>query len=296
MNEPIPEPWPTIAGTNTTLMGETGSGKTHAIRTLAEAGIEVFIIFTEPLGMEILGDTDPEMVHWHYVPPAKPTWDAMIDNATKINKMSYEDLAKIKSGMNKSEYAQFMVVLQQLNNFHDQRTGKDYGDVTTWDNRRAIVVDSLSGLSIMAMDLVVGAKPTKAMGDWGVAMDNLERLVTKLCADTNCFFVLTAHLEREVDEVTGSVKLMMSTLGRKLAPKLPRFFSDVVHCKRIEATFTWSTVTGNVDLKARNLPYSDNLPPSFVPLVENWKNKNPAYQPPPSPDSAGTLDGTAPGS
>jgi hypothetical protein len=84
---------------------------------------------------------------------------------------------------------------------------------------------------------------------------------------------MAAHLEREQDEVTGGVQLMASTLGKKLAPRLPRFFSDVVHCRRDGTNFFWSTASNNVDLKARNLPISDKLPASFVPLLKAWKDR-----------------------
>ncbi len=58
---------------------------------------------------------------------------------------------------------------------------------------------------------------------------------------------------------------------------MPRFFSDVVHCQRKVADFTWSTATLNVDLKARNLEIGDNLPPSFVPLMKGWENNGGVY-------------------
>jgi hypothetical protein len=109
--------------------------------------------------------------------------------------------------------------------------------------------------------------------DWGIAIDNLERLITKLVVDTRCFFVLTAHLERETDEVTGGTQLMASTLGRKLAPKIPRWFDDVIHCRREGDKFIWSTDTMNVDLKARNLPLSGLLSPSFQQIVQAWRSK-----------------------
>jgi hypothetical protein len=80
-------------------------------------------------------------------------------------------------------------------------------------------------------------------------------------------------LERETDEVTGGISLMASTLGRKLAPRLPRFFSDVIHAKREGEKFSWSTATFNVDLKARNVPISETIPPSFVPLIEKWRSR-----------------------
>lgn len=262
MNNPIPGP-------KILLVGGTGSGKTHSIRTLLDAGLEVFGIFTEP-GMEVLSDTDPERLHWHYIPPASTPWDQMIDSAQKINTMSLESISKM-TDINKRQHTEFLDLLRCLANFHDDRTGKDFGPVDSFDNTRAVFVDSLSGLNIMAMNLVTGTKPVKSMSDWGIAMDNLERLITKLTVDLACTFVLTAHLERETDEISGGVQLMASTLGKKLAPRLPRFFSDVIHAKREGDKFSWSTASFNVDLKARNVAISEKIEPSFKPLIQTWK-------------------------
>lgn len=250
------------------LVGGVGSGKTHAIRTLIDAGITPFVLFTEP-GMRTISDLPKEKLHWAYIPAATSEWDTMIDSAKKINTMSYKSLAGL-TDINKRKYSQFLEILGCLHDFKCDRTGESFGDVSSWGADRAIVVDSLSGLNRMAMDLVVGSKPTKAMSDWGVAMDNLERLIDKLCYDTRCHFVLTAHLEREQDEVSGAIRNMPSTLGRKLAPRLPRNFDDVVLCDHKNGKFFWSTMSNNTDLKARNLTMSENLPPSFVPLIQSW--------------------------
>lgn len=260
-----------IPGFKTLLVGASGTGKTHALRTLLDAGLEVFIIFTEP-GMEVLGDLKSDKVHWHYIPPASPDWSDMIDSATKINTLSFEALAKM-SDIKKGKYTEFIHILTALSNFIDERTGENFGAVDSWGTDRVLVLDSLSGLSIAAMNLVTGSKPCKSQADWGVAQDNLGRLIDKLTSGLQCHFVMTAHLERETDEVTGGVQLMASTLGKKLAPKLPRFFSDVVHCVRDGTTFRWSTASMNVDLKARNLPISDKLPPTFGTILEQWKRQ-----------------------
>ena len=269
MTTTTPVPANTLPGVNEMLCGASGSGKTHAIRTLVEAGLEVFVLFTEP-GMEVLADVPKEKLHWHYIAPASPDFEDMISSATKINTMSFEAITKLPD-INKRKYDEFIQVLVTLSNFKDDRTGQSFGAVDSWDSSRVLVIDSLTGLSLMAMNLVTGSKPVKSLADWGVAIDNLERLITKLCVDTKCHFVLISHLERETDEVTGGTSLMASTLGRKLAPKLPRYFSDVIHVVRKADKFVWSTVTSNVDLKARNIALADNLPPSFAPIIANWR-------------------------
>lgn len=260
-----------LPGVNVLLMGASGAGKTYSIRTLINQGITPFCVFTEP-GFEVLGDIPADKLHWHYIKPADTAWKDMIDSASKINTLSFESLTKL-TDINKRGYGQFIDLLKSLNDFKCDRDGKSYGDVCRWNTDRCLVLDSLSGVNIMAMNLVVGSKPVKHMGDWGIAMDNLERLIQKLCVDTQCHFVLIAHAERETDEVMGGSKIMAGTLGKKLAPRLPRFFSDVILADKTGAKFTWSTAAVGADLKARNLPIADGLPPDFGQIVANWKKQ-----------------------
>jgi hypothetical protein len=266
-------------GPATLLLGEPGSGKTYSLRTFIQAGLEVFVLGTEPRFQDNLSDIScAQGMHWHYIPPANPGIDALKETAQKINAMSFEDLSKLKAGLAKSKYNQYQRVLEWMADFRCDRCHQSFGSIETWKANRVFVLDSLSGLNIMAMDLVVGSKPVKAIGEWGVAMENLERLVNFCTSATECFFVLVAHIESEVDENTGARQLMVSTLGRRMAPRIPRFFSDVIHCKRlltgIVPTWTWSTVTANVPVKARYLPYSDSLEPNFKTLVDAWRARN----------------------
>jgi hypothetical protein len=265
------------------LVGPTGTGKSHCLRTLIDAGITPFVLATEPF--RTLADTKCPDLHYKYIPPAAPSWNDLLDNARKINTMSFKALANL-GDMNKGKYGQFLEVITTMNNFTCDRCGESFGDVAQWNTDRAICVDSLSGLNIMAMDLVVGAKPVKALADWGVAMDNLERFLTMMTTNTQCHFVITTHLEREQDEVTGGVHLMASTLGRKLAPKLPRFFDDVILCQNKEGNFSWATISANVDLKYRNLTAGKELVPSFKPLIASWIEAGGEIKPTELPKSA----------
>lgn len=256
-------------GVNVLLMGAPGTGKTHALRTLVDAGLEVFIIFTEP-GMEVLSDTDPDQVHWNYVAPAQPDWDVMAKNAKLVNQFDNATLQKLP-GMNKQAYSQFIDVITICADFKCERTGKSYGPIDAFGTDKAFVFDSLSGLNIMCLDLVVGGKPIRTLPDWGIAMDNEEKFLNKLCLGTTCHFILCTHIDRQVDEVLGGIKLMVSALGSKLGPKVPRFFSDVIMTVQQAGEFTWSTASAGADTKARNLPWEDKQNPSFVPIINQWR-------------------------
>lgn len=266
------------------LEGASGCGKTYSIATLGEAGLEVFVIVTEPDGIGSLIDSwtakklPIEKLHWNVVLPSSLGWNALNDMVNTIGTTGYEDIAKIKSGVGKTQTREpAMKLLRTLANFVCERDGKEYGDVSRWGHDRVLVLDSLSGLSIIAMDLTIGYKPAAHQGEWGVAMNFLEKVILKLTSDRQSMFVMTAHVEKELNELSGAQQIMTSTLGRKLAPKIPRFFSEVVYAKRAVAgtttTFTWSTADVNVDLKNRALPVSTVLDPSFRPVVDAFRKR-----------------------
>lgn len=260
-----------IPGFKVCLVGPSGTGKTHSLRTLIDAGITPFCLFTEN-GMGILGDIPEDKLHWRYIKPASEDWNTMKDSANKINTLDFKVLAGMP-GFNRQKYNQWVQIMEACGNYVCQRTGEAFGNISEWGTDRALCLDSLSGLNIMAMNLVVGSKPVKDQKDWGMAMDNLERFVIKICTDLDCHLVMTAHPEREIDQITGATKLMLSSLGKKLPPLLPRYFDEVILTKANGNEFSWSNADGQIDLKHRYLPRSNKLPPSFEGVMKGWKEK-----------------------
>ena len=111
----------------------------------------------------------------------------------------------------------------------------------------------------------------KTLPQWGAAMDIELQLVNKCCYDTHSWFVLTAHLDRLVDELHGGFLIQVNALGRKNAPEMPKNFDDVILVKKEGDRFSWSTAATGVATKPTYLPLSDNLPPTFAPMVEAWR-------------------------
>lgn len=266
-------------GTKTLLIGPPGSGKTTSLVTFIEAGLDLFVIGVDPGFEEVILDAmhdrnlPMKKLHYRYIAPASADWNALKQSAQTINSMSYESLSSLKHGISKQSYRQFISLLECLSDFTDQN-GENYGPVDDFPENVAVAVDSLSGINVMALDMMIGGKPTAHQGEWGVAMATEEKLILKLTSDLKCFFVLTAHIEKEPDLVSGVPITMVGALGRKLAPKLPRTFSDVILTVKEGDKFSWSTAALNVDLKSRSLPIKDGLPPDFGQIVTIWKRRN----------------------
>lgn len=263
------------------LQGASGAGKTRSIATLVASGIETFVIVTEPGGVDSLIDGvrdvkgDMDKMHWMSILPATEGWDALEEMTRVIGNLDFEGVSKLKGVGKDKTRVPANNFLKALQDFRCERSVASYGSFTQWGPDKALVIDSLSGLSTIAWYLTVGNKPTGAPGEWNIAMNWLEAVLMKINSDRKCFFVLTAHIEKELDEISGVQRIMTSTLGRKLAPKLPRFFGEVVYAKRMseDPKFRWSTIDNAADLKNRVLPVGDKLAPDFRAVVEGYKNR-----------------------
>lgn len=267
----------------TLLIGPAGSGKTYSIITALRAGLEVFVLVTEPDGVASLLDACRDMklpmdnLHWATALPTSEGWDdlaKMLESVSASNQKTIADASGLDYG--KASFRGSAIRLVSLmKNFVCDRTGVDYGDVTTWDDTRMFVVDTLTGWNSIAWGVTVGYKPTANPGEWGIAQNVIFNILKKVTNDRHCFFTLTAHVEKEIDEMSGVKKVTVSTLGAKLAPKIPPLFSEVVLVKKTvvgdSAAFTWSTLDAGADTKNRALPLKAVLLPDFKQVVDAYK-------------------------
>lgn len=266
-----------ISAPSVFLLGDTGSGKTTSLATLLEAGIETFVIVTEPNGLDSLIDAaarsgNLSKLHYKVIAPTRMSIADLMKKSAIVNQKDAGAIQQMSMGLDKNKYQQYATLLQNIGNFHDDATGQHFGDVTEWGPDRAFAIDSLTGLNYMAIQYTAGNRPTMTMPEFGLAQTLIRDLIN-LLTSLNCWFVLTAHMENQADELTGQRKHFPLTVGKALSPELPRFFSEVVLVKREGEKYYWSTNDDRAVVKHRALPASSTLQPSFVQLKRSYDER-----------------------
>lgn len=277
----------TIPGPKVLLMGDGGTGKTYSIGTLVDCGIEVFYVSIEQ-GMETLlgywvdrGLPVPPNLHWHKIEPPKASYLSLAKSAHDVSTNTLKVLAE-RTDPERHLHNTMVKVNECFFNFKDDRTGQSFGAVDSWGPERAVVVDGLTGLSRAAMSLVVGGKPVRSPSDFGMAQQQLEGYLRLTCDHVKAWFVLLAHVEKEIDSINGGYRIVPATIGQKLPPLLPPMFADVAYATREVDKWYWSTTVNGVATKARNLPWADKIAPSFKLIYDRWAARAAAVLPPSS--------------
>lgn len=270
-----------LAGPKILLEGPSGTGKTFALGTLVEWAskqtpvIEVFCIFTEN-GLETLlgyfldsGKKVPENLHYHVI--KTPTLDlaALIGGAQDAGKLSYAALTAKVDGNRavNNPWERFLTVLMDV---PCDRTGKKYGNIGTWDSTRILVNDSLSETANACFKMVVGNKPVASQPDYQVAQNNLINWLRYMTQSLQCTFVITAHVQRQTNELTQSTQVMTKAIGKAIGDEIPQLFSETIFTVREGAAWYWDTAAAGVDTKTRYLPVQSKLRPDFSQIMDKW--------------------------
>lgn len=280
---PLPPPHARpLAGPNVLLMGPGGTGKTYAIGTIVDwaqaHGYEVFVLFTEQ-GLETLlgywrdkGREVPACLHWHQTFTQPVSLKSLTKAAENVGKLTYEALTK-SVDPDRAQNNAFHKILQACADFPDDRTGKKFGPIDSFGVDKIFINDSLTETANAVMKMVIGSKPTASQPDYGVAQNNLMNWLRLCTQGMSCTFVMTAHVDRETDAVSGSTKIMVKAIGKALVSEIPPLFSDVIYTVREGDQFYWDTAAYGVDTKTRSLGYRSKITPDFGQIMDLWERR-----------------------
>ena len=246
-------------------VGDSGTGKTGALASLAKAGYKLRIIDADR-GIDSLESA------LRNFPEA----------ADKVDYITVKDKKKaIKAGSNikivsKGGSKAFAKALDCLNSWKytdDDGVVVDLGKVEQWGTDTVLVIDSLDHLATTAMDYVLdvngreGEQPWQS--DWGTAMRHIEQLIQLLVSEAiNCHVIVISHVvqvevERDGDDIL--YKGYPAALGNKLPPKIGGYFNVLLLGSKAGAgdkirRVISSVPVGNLDAKQPELGIPSKLP------------------------------------
>lgn len=205
------------------ICGESGSGKTGALLSLAEAGYKLRIIDTDN-GSEILQQLARQST--------KPL-DIIIEKAAD----SYTTI----SGRALSKGDGFSAALKLFDKFPVAWDAEDkpttFEKIKDWDNKTIVVIDSLTRLGEMALNFVqatenkIGTSLTQPQ--WGQAMRMLEFMLNMLCSqDLKCHVIVNTHIANMYDGDEKDARLVAqfpNAIGKKLPEKIGSYFNSTLY-------------------------------------------------------------------
>ena len=270
---------PVLAGPKILLIGASGSGKTRSIGTLVDwAGRNkrtVRVLFLES-GLETLtgywtdrGLKVPDNLSWHVSTTKSIPLASLLDAAKKVGLLNYKAITEMIDP-DRDKNNPYLKILTALTNLPDDRTGELLGNIDKWTANDILVIDSLSELANAAFKMVIGAKPTASPSDYGVAQNNLLNFMRYLTQGFPPTVVMTAHVQRQVDEITGMTKLQTKAIGKAMGDDIPQLFSEVIGAVRDGTNWYWDTANSSLDTKTRYLPIQSKISPDFAQIMDRW--------------------------
>ena len=273
-----------LMGPKVCIMGLSGVGKTYSLGTLADwataNGYELAILFTENSIETFLGyfrdhgREPPPNVYWHQQFTKPHSIKTLLQMADSVGKLSYEALAKSVDSNRGGDNNAFFKILNSCANFKDDRTGKELGPVDSFPATRIFAMDSLTETGNAAMKMQIGARPMASPGDYGVAQSNLMNWLRLCTQGMVCPFVMTAHVDREIEPISQMPKTVIKAIGKALITEIPTLFSEMIYAVRDNGNFYWDTAAYGVDTKTRSLGYRSKILPDFAQIFDVWKKRS----------------------
>lgn len=236
---------PSQTATKLLAVGDSGTGKTGALASLVEAGYTVAILDFDN-GLDILVN----------VLQSKP------NGADLLSKVHYEtciDKRKMVAGQLVPDGipGAFSKALNTLNNW------PELGPVSTWDDSRILVIDSLTFCAKAAFAWVEATFNYKdARQTYGETQKRLENFLSLLYSpEVKCNVIVNTHISY-IELLEGEkMKAYPSAVGKALSPQIPRYFNTVVEYRTLGIGPATKRVistrpSGTIDVKTSALPSS----------------------------------------
>lgn len=213
------------------LLGDSGSGKTGSLCSLAAAGYNVRVIDLDN-GLDICKNllTSPNS-------PYK-------SGAEHFNYITITDPMKIASGKlipakatvwNRASNLLYNWKEVKPQDAEETWIGDDFGSVLSWTTNEVLVIDSLTMLCTAALNFVLAMNGRLGgqvqQNDWFAAQNLIESLLQMLYDDAvKCNVIVCCHITIHGED-GGAQRGLPLSLGKALSPKIGRYFNSCLMAK-----------------------------------------------------------------
>jgi hypothetical protein len=228
------------------LASDSGTGKTGALSSLIDAGYNLRILDFDN-GLSVLKGFVKDK--------------AKLDNVTYA---SLRDELKLSGGKFTIHRAKAFERAMEILDKGGATWGagcENIPPLTSWTPKDILVVDTLSMMSrsclFMVMALNNATTKSPELQHYGMAMENIERLVSQLTSEAvNCNVIINTHLYTSRD----GLKQYPEALGDKLGPKLGRYFDNLITLSLTAGARNFKTKKDGLMACKTAIPLSDTYP------------------------------------
>lgn len=208
------------------LIGDSGSGKTGALFSLAKAGYNLRLVDFDN-GADVLASLAADDTK----AGERIIYETFTDKFKSVN-------GKVLPDGIPSAFSRAMNMMT-----HWKTTGEgayDLGKVSDWGPQDILVIDSLTHMSLAAFRLVLGMNGRMGqqpqMQDWGIAQDQIESMLALLYSTAvKCNVIVISHVSYigGDDDNQIPVRGLPTALGKALSPKIGSYFNTILLCKSV---------------------------------------------------------------
>ena len=208
------------------LVGNSGSGKTGALVSLAFAGYNIRVLDFDS-GLDVLANYLKNPKTPGYTPEG-------------LSRVAYETITEPMKSVAGKLIPSKAIVWQRLGAMLDnwKTSSEDLGPITSWTSKDVLVLDTLTFAAKGAMSFVMslegklGSAPEQQ--HWYKAQQQVEGLLTKLYdPGIKCNVIVITHLDYKGDDDKSVVEGFPTALGKALRGKVGRYFNSIVLAKSI---------------------------------------------------------------
>jgi hypothetical protein len=131
----------------------------------------------------------------------------------------------------------------------------------TWTEKDVLVIDSLTMMGRSALYLVMAlngaSMKSPEIQHYGTAMENLEKFIGQITSEeAPCNVVINTH----ITNIEGTTRLYPDALGSKLAPKIGRYFDNMITLTQVGGKRVYKTKQDGAFNCKTAIPLSDQYP------------------------------------